>query len=288
MTADDEYIGLLRDVLQNGASRDDRTGVGTLSVFGRSMRFDLTKGFPLLTTKRVFFRGVVEELLWMLNGKTDAKELDARGVKIWNGNGSRGFLDRMGLPYPEGELGPVYGFQWRHFGASYRGSHADYRGEGTDQVREVLRLIREDPHSRRIVLSAWNPAANKEMALPACHCMCQFYVDTDARQLSCQMYQRSADIGLGVPFNIASYALLTHIIAKMCGLEPKELVHVIGDAHVYKSHIDALRQQLSSPQGTPPRLEVLRAHRDIEDYTPADFVLTGYAPSPGVRMEMAV
>ena len=192
---EEQYLSLIREILDQGVARGDRTGTGTLSVFGRSMRFDLRGGlFPLLTTKRVFWRGVVEELLWFVRGSTDANELSSKGIKIWDGNGSRAFLDAAGLKHRAvGDLGPVYGFQWRHFGASYSTASADYAGKGVDQLADVIDQIRNNPQSRRIVLTAWNPSALSEMALPPCHMFAQFYVARG--ELSCQMYQRSADMG---------------------------------------------------------------------------------------------
>lgn len=228
-----QYLNLVRDILENGVARNDRTGVGTLSKFGAQMRFNLRDGrFPLLTTKRVFWRGVAEELLWFISGSTNARELQAKGIHIWDGNASREFLDRQGLTHrEEGDLGPVYGFQWRHFGATYVDMHTDYRGQGVDQLAACIELIKKDPNNRRIVMSAWNPSDLKLMALPPCHMFCQFYVANG--ELSCQvtflpllssqapqMYQRSADMGLGVPFNIASYSLLTRLVAQVCDLQP--------------------------------------------------------------------
>ena len=285
---DKQYKTLVQDILDNGIEKSDRTGVGTISIFGAKMQFDLSNSFPLLTSKRVFFRGVAEELLWMLQGKTDAKQLDAKGVKIWNPNASREFLDSRGLDYDEGELGPVYGFQWRHFGAAYQGSHQTYTNKGVDQVEQVLHQIKHDPDSRRIILSAWNPAANDQMALPACHCFCQFYVDKARGLLSCQLYQRSGDVGLGVPFNIASYALLTCLFAKMSKLKPYRLVHIIGDAHIYKNHIEALKEQMISPESPSPILDILSEKSCVSEYMYEDFKLTGYNPAKQVRMKMAV
>jgi thymidylate synthase len=270
-----------------GAVRGDRTGTGTRSLFGRSLRFDLRRSFPLLTTKRVFWRGVVEELLWFVRGCTDAKQLSAAGVGIWDGNGSRAFLDARGLPHrAEGDLGPVYGFQWRHFGAAYVDKDADYGGQGVDQLADVVHQIRTDPDSRRILLSAWNPAALPDMALPPCHVLAQWYVQ--GGELSCMMTQRSADVGLGVPFNIASYALLTVMLAAVTGLTPGDFVHSIGDAHVYANHVEPLLTQLANEPRPFPVLSLARAVADIDDFTPADFVLDGYDPHPKIAMEMAV
>eukprot|EP00249_Psilotum_nudum_P025122 c29381_g1_i3 orf=794-1816(+) len=211
-----QYLNLIRDIIDNGVEKGDRTGTGTFSKFGCQMRFNLRKNFPLLTTKRVFWRGVVEELLWFISGSTNAKVLQEKDIHIWDGNATREYLDRIGLTdREEGDLGPVYGFQWRHFGAKYTNMHADYTGQGFDQLMDVIKKIRFNPEDRRIILSAWNPADLQLMALPPCHMFAQFFVANG--ELSCQMYQRSCDMGLGVPFNIASYALLTCILAHVCG-----------------------------------------------------------------------
>lgn len=288
MSADEQYLDLVKNVLANGIHRTDRTGTGTLSLFGARMQFDLQQGFPLLTTKRVFFRGVAEELLWMIGGRTDSKELNEKGVKIWNANGSVEFLQSCGLDYPEGELGPIYGHQWRHFNAEYNGAHADYKNKGKDQLQDVIHLIKNDPTSRRIILSAWNPCQNHLMALPACHTLCQFYVDPIEKTLSCQLYQRSGDIGLGVPFNIASYALLTHLIAKTTNLSPKTLVHIIGDAHIYQDHIQSLSTQLCVRTHKPPTLAIVTKRDSIDDYTIDDIKLSDYSYSSSISMQMAV
>ena len=234
-----QYLEMIEDIIATGNVKGDRTGTGTISKFGCQMRFDLRRSFPLLTTKRVFWRGVAEELLWFVKGSTNAKELQDRNIHIWDGNGSREYLDKVGLGHREEmDLGPVYGFQWRHFGAEYTDMHADYAGKGVDQLAEVIDKIKNNPNDRRILLTAWNPAALKEMALPPCHMFCQFYVANG--ELSCQMYQRSCDMGLGVPFNIASYSLLTCMIAQVCGLKPGDFVHCLGDTHVYSNHVEPL------------------------------------------------
>jgi len=280
------YLDLVSRVLDHGASREDRTGVGTLSVFGAQMRFDLGGGaIPLLTTKRVWFRGIVEELLWMLSGSTDARELAARGVRIWDGNSTREFLDARGLrDLREGDIGAGYGFQWRHWGAEYRGCDADYAGAGVDQIANIIAQLKHEPTSRRIILSAWNVSALEEMALPPCHMLAQFYVANG--KLSCQLYQRSGDIGLGVPFNMASYALLTHILCAEVGLEPGELVHTLGDAHVYKNHLEGLREQLTREPRDAPRVEI--HYTSLEALTAQDIKLVGYAPHPKIDLAMAV
>ena len=289
-----QYLALTRRILDSGSVRVDRTGVGTRSVFGAQMRFSLRNGvMPLLTTKRVFWRAVVEELLWFIAGCTDARVLQAKDVHIWDGNSTREFLDARGLGHHEvGDLGPVYGFQWRHFGADYHGFAADYTGQGVDQLQAVLRQLRTTPMDRRIVMSAWNPADISKMALPPCHMFCQFYVDRgeDGQQLlSCLMYQRSADMGLGVPFNIASYALLTHLVARVTGMCPHELVLVMGDAHVYKTHEDALRIQVERPPRPFPRLRIDDGiGQDIDAVRAEHITLFGYDPHPAIKMPMAV
>jgi dihydrofolate reductase/thymidylate synthase len=273
--------------VREGVPRPDRTGTGTLSVFGATMRFDLRRTFPLLTTKRVFWRGVVEELLWFVRGGTDADELRARGVGIWDANASREHLDRVGLTDREpGDLGPVYGFQWRHFGATYVGRGADYAGQGVDQLADVIARIKSNPSDRRLVVSAWDPSALALMALPPCHMLFQFYVADG--ELSCLMHQRSCDLGLGVPFNVASYALLTRMVAHVCGLRPGDFVHVLGDAHVYADHVDALGRQLANPPRHLPTLRITRAVPDIDSFTPDDFELVGYDPHPRIPMKLAV
>lgn len=252
------------------------------------MRFSLRDGkLPLLTTKRVFWRAVAEELLWFISGDTSAKTLQAKGVRIWDGNASREFLDSRGLRHrEEGDLGPVYGFQWRHFGAEYVDMHTDYAGKGVDQLREVLQAIKHNPDDRRIVLSAWNPAALPAMALPPCHMFAQFYVE--AGELSCQMYQRSGDMGLGVPFNIASYALLTRLLAQAAGLRTGELVHVLGDAHVYANHVEPLLLQLEREPRPFPTLRIDESVTDIDAFRYEHFSVDGYDPHGPITMQMAV
>mmetsp|Transcript_27210 Transcript_27210/g.63362 ORF Transcript_27210/g.63362 Transcript_27210/m.63362 type:complete len:519 (+) Transcript_27210:110-1666(+) len=282
-----QYLNLIREVIDTGVQMQDRTQVGTLSVFGRSMRFNLKESFPLLTTKRVFWKGVVEELLWFVKGDTNGNNLAAKGVKIWDANGSRDFLDKRGLPHREvGDLGPVYGFQWRHFGAEYADMHADYTGKGVDQLAECINKIKNDPTDRRILLSAWNPKDLSLMALPPCHMFCQFYVANG--QLSCLMYQRSCDMGLGVPFNIASYSLLTCMMAQVCGLEPGEFVHNLGNTHVYSNHVDPLKQQLERSPRPFPILKMNQDVKDIDGFKAEDFQLIGYNPHPTIKMDMAV
>jgi thymidylate synthase len=259
---------------------------------------------PLLTTKRVFTKAIIAELLWFIAGTTSSIPLSENGVKIWDGNGSREFLDKVGLSHREvGDLGPVYGFQWRHFGAEYVDAKTDYTGQGVDQLAEVIHKLKHTPYDRRIIMSAWNPADLKKMALPPCHMFAQFYVsyprlkggiDTQTKtkgpgHLHCQLYQRSCDMGLGVPFNIASYALLTHMIAHVCDLVPGSLTHVMGDAHVYADHVEALKIQLEREPRDFPTLKIAREKGgDIDGWKAEDFVIEGYEPHKSISMKMSV
>jgi thymidylate synthase len=261
-----QYLDLLADILANGAQRGDRTGTGTLGVFGRQMRFDLSKGFPLLTTKKLHRKSIILELLWFLRGDTNVRWLQERGVSIWNE-----WADA------EGELGPVYGKQWRSWAAP--------DGRVIDQIAAVVNSLKTNPDSRRHIVSAWNPAEVEDMALPPCHCLFQFFV-ADGK-LSCQLYQRSADVFLGVPFNIASYALLTLMMAKVCGLQPGEFVHTLGDAHLYMNHLDQAREQLSRDPLPLPVMHV--ADRDdLFAFEFEDFKLTGYQAHPSISAPIAV
>ena len=289
------YLDLVQNIIDNGEFRPDRTGTGTYSLFAPpQLRFNLSNGtFPLLTTKKVFMKGILHELLWFIKGSTDAKLLSEKGVKIWEGNGSREYLDSLGLTdRREGDLGPVYGFQWRHFGAEYKDCDSDYSNQGFDQLAEVINTLKTNPYDRRIIMSAWNPPAFKEMALPPCHVFCQFYVnfpkDGSKPRLSCQMYQRSCDMGLGVPFNIASYALLTYMIAMVVDMEPGEFIHVMGDAHVYSNHVDAVKEQLQRTPRTFPKLNIKRKVNDIDDFKFEDFEVVDYDPYGPIKMKMAV
>lgn len=252
------------------------------------MRFSLRDDvFPLLTTKRVFWRGVAEELLWFISGDTSAKTLQDKNIHIWDGNGSKEYLDSIGLTDREaGDLGPVYGFQWRHFGATYTNMHADYTGQGVDQLADVIHKLKNNPTDRRIIMSAWNPADLKEMALPPCHMFCQFYVADG--ELSCQMYQRSADMGLGVPFNIASYALLTRMIAQVSGLKAGDFIHVIGDAHIYSDHVEPLTIQLGRTPRAFPTLRINPEKSDIDGFVFDDFDVVDYKPHGTIKMAMSV
>lgn len=287
---EEQYLSTIRRILKKGVTKEDRTGVGTISLFGAQMRYSLREGrLPLLSTKRVFWRGVCEELLWFLRGETNGKLLSDQGIHIWDGNGSRAFLDSRGLQhYEEMDLGPIYGFQWRHFGAEYTNCHANYDKAGVDQIKWIVETLRRNPNDRRMLFTAWNPAAVDQMALPPCHLFAQFYVNTTTRELSCQMYQRSCDMGLGVPFNIASYALLTILIAKATGLLPGELVHTLGDAHVYLNHVEALEKQLKRTPRSFPSIVFKNEKAFLEDYTSEDIEIVDYHPYPIIKMEMAV
>jgi len=262
-----QYQQLLRHILENGRPKGDRTGTGTLSVFGYQMRFDLGAGFPLLTTKKLHLRSIIHELLWFLRGDTNVRYLKEHGVSIWDE-----WADA------DGELGPVYGYQWRSWPA------AD--GRHIDQVTQVLEQIRNNPDSRRLIVSAWNVADVDRMALAPCHALFQFYVQ-DGR-LSCQLYQRSADVFLGVPFNIASYALLTLMVAQVTGLAPGDFVHTFGDAHIYLNHLDQVREQLARPPRPLPRMHLNPAVKDLFAFRYEDFTVEGYDPHPAIRAPVAV
>lgn len=266
-----EYLGLLQTILDKGTKVSDRTGTGTLSIFGAQIRHDLSKGFPLLTTKKVFWKGVVEELLWMLRGETNIRSLQDKGVHIW---------DEWADIY--GNLGPVYGQQWRKWFKAYDGFFTD---KEIDQVSNVINEIKTNPDSRRLIVTAWNPADIDLMKLPPCHCFFQFRVINN--KLSCQLYQRSADMFLGVPFNIASYALLTHMIAKVCNLEVGEFIHTFGDAHIYLNHLDQVTEQLNRESRKLPTL-VLEDLTDIDAFTSNDIMIDNYNPHPAIKAPVSI
>jgi thymidylate synthase len=282
------YLDLVEKTIQQGTFKPDRTGVGTLSLFGAQMRFDLSGGIlPLLTTKKMAWKSIAEELLWFIAGDTNANTLSKKKVRIWDANASREFLDSRGLVDREqGDLGPVYGFQWRHFGAAYKDMHSDYTNQGVDQLAQVLHQLKTEPSSRRIIMTAWNPTDLDKMALPPCHMMVQFYVSNN--KLSCHMYQRSADMGLGVPFNIASYALLTHIIAWATNLEAYEFIHSIGDCHVYLNHIESLLGQLKRQPKVFPKLSITNDTKDLGCLAIKDFEVHDYLSWSAIKMQMAV
>jgi dihydrofolate reductase / thymidylate synthase len=284
-TNEHNYLDTLHYVLEHGENRNTRNSE-TISTFGTRMEFDLTLGFPLLTTKKMFWKGIKEELVWFLQGNTNSKDLSDKGVHIWDGNSNRDFLDSIGLEtYKEWDCGPIYGFQWRHFNARYRGCNATYYNQGVDQLLHVIHLLKTDPTSRRIFMSAWNPEQMKQMALPPCHISYQFYV-ADGNKLQCQMYQRSGDMFLGVPFNIASTALLVHIIAKMTDLVPGKIIIVVGDAHIYKNHIEQVKLQLQRKPYVPCSLMIKTKKKNIEDYISSDFVLKNYSSQSSIKGDM--
>lgn len=262
-----QYLELLQHVLDHGSPREDRTGTGTVGVFGYQMRFDLSEGFPLLTTKKLHLRSIIHELLWFLRGETNIKYLKDNGVSIWDE-----WADE------NGDLGPVYGSQWR--------SWPDGKGDSIDQIANVVHDIKTNPFSRRLLVTAWNPAEIQDMALPPCHCLFQFYVNDG--KLSCQLYQRSADIFLGVPFNIASYALLTMMMAQVCGLQPGDFVHTFGDAHIYKNHLDQVHLQLSREPRPLPTMRLNPEVKDIFGFRYEDFTLENYNPHPHIKGEVSV
>jgi thymidylate synthase len=261
------YLDLLSSILQTGAKKGDRTNTGTLSLFGAQLRFDLAQGFPLLTTKKLHVKSIIHELLWFLKGSTNVRDLHAHGVTIWDE-----WADE------NGELGPIYGRQWRSWPTPDGGS--------VDQIAQIVETLKRDPDSRRLIVSAWNVGELNEMALAPCHCLFQFYVANG--RLSCQLYQRSADIFLGVPFNIASYALLTLMVAQVTGLKPGEFIHTFGDVHLYLNHIEQADEQLKRTPRALPCMELNPNIRSIFDFTYDDFKLVGYEPHPAIKAEVAV
>lgn len=285
---ENQYLNLIKECIENGFAQNDRTGTGTKCLFGRSMRFSLKNGnFPLLTTKTVPFRVVAEELLFFIRSQTDNKILKGKNIHIWDGNSTKEYFQKIGIDREEDDLGPVYGFQWRHYGASYKTCKDQYEGEGIDQLQNVIDTLKTNPTSRRMVVVAWNPIQMKEMALPPCHCLFQFQC-IDGK-LSCILYQRSGDMGLGVPFNIASYSLLTIMIAKIVGLEPGEFIHFIGDTHVYLDHIEPLKEQLKREPREFPKIKLAdKKYEKIEDFNIEDFIIEGYNPYPKIQMKMSV
>lgn len=291
-----QYLDFLQYILDHGTRKDDRTGTGTVSAFGYQMRFPLAEGFPLLTTKKIHLKSIIHELLWFIAGDTNIRYLVQNGVRIWNdwpfaafqkspeyrGETMEEFVSKIAsddvFAARWGDLGPVYGKQWRAFGGK--------DGETVDQLKRVVEEIRSHPESRRLIVSSWNPPLIDQMALPPCHTLFQFYVSEG--KLSCQLYQRSADAFLGVPFNIASYALLTLMVAHVCGLEPGDFVHTFGDFHIYLNHLDAVREQLSRTPRPLPRMTFRRKAESLEDFRYEDFELTGYDPYPAIKGKVAV
>ncbi len=262
-----QYLDLLNHILECGHKKTDRTGTGTISTFGYQMRFDLSQGFPLLTTKKVHLKSIIHELLWFLAGDTNVKYLQKHGVRIWNEWAN-----------PDGDLGHIYGFQWR--------SWPGYDGGFIDQISEAIKTIKENPDSRRIIVSSWNVADLDKMNLPPCHCFFQFYVNEG--KLSLQLYQRSADSFLGVPFNIASYALLTMMVAQVCGLQPGEFIHTLGDAHIYLNHLEQVNAQMQRNPRSLPHMKINPSVKDIFQFRYEDFELTDYNPWPTIKGEVSV
>lgn len=288
-----QYLDLCRHVLEHGEKREDRTGTGTISTFGYQMRFDLTKGFPLLTTKKVFYRGIFEELLWFISGNTNIKPLVDKKVGIWNewpydkyskspdfkGETLEEFIEKIRddqeFADKYGNLGPVYGKQWRDF-------------NGVDQIRQLIEGIKNNPFSRRHLVVAYNPSEVKDMALPPCHSLFQFYVSADGKKLSCQLYQRSGDVFLGVPFNIASYSLLLAMVAQVCDLEPYEFIHTFGDVHIYLNHLDQINEQLSRTPRPLPKLVLNKDVKNIFDFKYEDIKIEDYDPYPAIKGAVSV
>lgn len=277
-----QYLNLIKNIIREGSEKGDDEKT-TYSVFGARMKFNLRQSFPLLTTKRVFWKAVVEELLWFIRGSTNALELTQKNIHIWDNNSSRKYLDSRGFVNRQvGDLGPIYGFQWRHYGATYQDMNSDYTNNGLDQLQQLIETIKTRPNDRRMIVCSWNPTDIPNMALPPCHCLAQFYVS--AGELSCQLYQRSADMGLGVPFNIASYSLLTCMIAHVCDLKPGDFIHVLGDAHVYKNHVEPLEIQIKREPYKFPELKINNNKNNIDDFVIEDFELINYKCHPKIEM----
>lgn len=272
-----EYLNLLQEIIDKGSYKEDRTGTGTYSLHGKSMEFDISQSVPFVTTKKLFHRTVLKELLWFLDGSTNSKLLEEQGINIWKGNSSKEFIESRGLNYEEGDIGPGYGFQWRHWGAEYKGCNEDYTGQGFDQIANLISEIKSNPNSRRLILTAWNVNDLDKMVLPPCHYSAQFLVQDG--NLDCILNQRSGDMFLGVPFNLASYTLLTYIIAQKTNLKPRKLIHFIGDAHIYKNHIEQVKLQLSR---TPlPACTIFMDENEIP-------VVKDYISWPAIKGKMAI
>ena len=283
-----QYNNIVKDIIDQGEKRDDRTGVGTLTVFGRMMRFDCRKSFALITGKKMFFRGIKGELLWMISGSTDSNKLTEQGIHIWDINGSREFLDKCNFHKREqGDLGPVYGFQFRHSGAKYIDHKTDYTGQGKDQLKECIDMIKNNPNSRRICMTAWNPSDIDKMVLPPCHCFIQFHVVGE--YLSLSLYQRSCDVGLGVPFNISQYCLLLYLVAWVTDKKPKEFIYHLGDVHIYNNHVEGLKTQIQRDPLTFPTLHIKPdTPKDIDKITADHIELKDYQSHPTIKLSMAM
>jgi len=286
-TDEQQYLLLINKILESGELRQSRNSI-TKSIFGEKLEFNISESIPFITTKKLAWKTVIKELLWFLSGSTDNQTLLDQNVNIWVGNASREYMDSIGFNNRQvNDLGPVYGHQWRHFNAEYKDNHTDYSNQGVDQIKQVLHLLKNDPMSRRIILSAWNPCQINEMNLPPCHLLAQFYVNS-SNELTCMMYQRSADVGLGLPFNIASYAVLTYILAKLSNLKPKKLIVTIGDAHIYENHIEILKEQITRQPFDFPILTINpnKKYINVEDFTIDDFILENYHYHDILKMTM--
>ena len=287
MHQEQQYLDLIKNILDNGTWEEGRNG-RTKSIFGNSMRFDLTNGkIPILTTKKTAWKTCLKELLWFIRGETDNKLLQDQGVHIWDGNTTREFLDSRGLNYREGLIGPGYGFQWRNFNAKYDKETGSTSEKGIDQLQQIIDALKDPAQrtSRRLVMTAWNPCQLNEMALPPCHILCQFNVH-DGNKLSCCMTQRSSDFFLGIPFNVASYSLLTHLIAKHCGLEAYEFVHFMGNCHIYENAIDACKLQITREPYPFPTVAIKQVRENISDYIVDDFILENYQSHDAIKVAM--
>lgn len=284
-TSENKYLDLLREVLDSGEERKDRTGTGTTSVFGPQIEIDIENSFPLLTTKKLNFKNIVTEILWFLSGSTNINFLKENGVNIWDGNTSRDFLDKRGLTdYKEGEIGPLYGYQWRNFGGNFR----DVESKGIDQIQRMLDLLKKDPTSRRIFMSAWNPLDLDKMALEPCHISLQLYV-SENKYLDGKLYMRSNDLFLGAPWNIAGYSLLIYMFGKLSGYKPRKLFYTLGDAHIYSNHTSQVLEQLNRPLRPLPKLKIIdKPYTCFEDFSIDSFVLEDYTPHPFIKADMAV
>ena len=280
-----QYLSMLKHILDNGEERGDRTGTGTIGVFGHQIRFDLSEGFPLLTTKKLHLRSITHELLWFLSGDTNTKKLQDNKVRIWDDWATAEQTAKFGRK--EGDLGPVYGHQWRNFGASINEDET-YHLDGVDQITNVIDAIKNNPNSRRHIVTGWNPKEADKVALPPCHTLFQFYVSADGKKLSAQLYQRSADVFLGVPFNIASYALLTMMVAQVTGKEPGEFIHTFGDLHLYKNHVEQAKLQLTREPKPMPIMKLNPNVNNILDFKFEDFQLEEYDPHPHIKGEVSV
>ena len=282
-----QYITLIKDILKHGEMVTGRNG-NTLTIYGAAMHFSLEDDtLPLLTSKKVAWKTCARELFWFIKGSTSNLKLQEQNVHIWDGNGCRDFLDSRGLTnLKDNDLGPVYGHQWRFFNAKYKDCDTDYTGKGVDQIEYIIKCLKDpvERYSRRLILSAWNPEQIDEMALPPCHVLAQFNVIND--ELSCSLYQRSGDVGLGVPFNIASYSILTHIIAKHCGLKPKEFLYYLGNAHIYDDHIEPLKKQIENQLYKFPKIKILETYNDINEYSMKDIEIKDYLSNNVIKMEM--